>query len=440
MPSPTGNEGNPLVAMSKNPQIGDRRSHLDTPSSAVSTSLHYEVPDKPNKDDYSTFQSINNKSHVANVPVSEQVNSPFAFLPTCIFASICLRQPESTSLDHRTARVQKQQSRGDIVSLISRRIVLLVSVIVAILACLRKRPFNDHYIIPGIPEWHWDHNIYISHSNSDTSTTTTTTAMQDFSDVTTNQNIALVAQVVNNRPLRTLSDVSSRLWRAYARQWGMDYAQYDSGRPSYDPKECFDKIIVLNTILDHQNLQVNQSSLHWSSHPPEKVRYDTMILLNPDSIVTNLDMNLFDAMLPDKNKLVAIAGFTDETQKLNSQSGIVVYNLRHKYADAVAKLWSDMAAPIDVTCGANNDLGMLLTAIATVMEPEEEAFDDLIHGIEESDDGFLGDRMVKFITPSVPGPRLELLMENLEDSKTDLLKTADAVCYRYYPRCEVIVT
>jgi hypothetical protein len=335
---------------------------------------------------------------------------------------ICLRQP---STDPPPQDESKAQQGRDFALTISRRTVIFLSVVIGLLACFKKRSYE--YILPGIPEWQWDHNVYITH-NSD-------------AQLSENKEIALIAQVVSSRPLKMLSDVSSRPNRAYARQWGVDYTQYSSGRPSYDPKACFDKIFVLNTILDKQNLEANESSLLWSH--PEKVRYDSMILLPPDSIVTNLDTNLFEAMLPP-NRLAAIAGFTDtdtDTKKLNSEYGIIIFNLRHKYADAVAKLWWDMASPPEVSCGASIDLGMLLSAIATVMDPSED-FDDLIHAIGESSDGFVGEHMIKCIPPSVPGPRprLELLMENLEDSKTNLQETADAVCYRYYPICEVIVT
>ena len=228
----------------------------------------------------------------------------------------------------------------------------------------------------------------------------------------------------------------------------MDYTLYDSDRSLGDTKSCFDKIMVLNTILDKQDRESTDPLPLWPF--PPRVKYDALVLLPPDSIVTELDINFLDRLLP-QDKLVAIAGWSSDgngeddfmgtrKNRLNSESDIVLFNLRHKHVDAVAKLWWELALPTEVTCGAQNDLGMLVTAIAAVMDPGED-LNDLIEPITESRDGrcFVGrDHLIKCIPPSVPESRSTMLWNSLSESQVALQETADAVCYRFYPKCEVI--
>jgi hypothetical protein len=339
----------------------------------------------------------------------------------------------------------------------SWKALMICSVLFAVLACLQHRE-QDVY---SAPEWQWDHNVYVPRqdvrtdytSSSKATTTSTTTKYNNpspnrkensigFED--TIQRVSLMAQAVTSRPLRKLTDISSLPNRAYARQWGMDYVLYDSGRGSRNSKSCFDKVLILNTILDKQEREAKDFPPLWPHGP--RVRYDALILLPPDSIVTELDMNLLHLLLPT-DKLVAIAGWSSSTDdngqnirnRLDSTSDIVLFNLSHRHSDAVAKLWWDLAFPREVTCGANNDLGMLISAIAEVMEPGED-LTDLIEPLQESgQDGFVGDpHLIKCLPPSVPGSRSTILQSNLPESRKALQETADAVCYRFYPKCDVL--
>jgi hypothetical protein len=213
----------------------------------------------------------------------------------------------------------------------------------------------------------------------------------------------------------------------------MDYTRYYAGRSAHSTKSCFDKVFVLNAIMEKQTKEASEPPPLWP-HPP-RVTYDSILLLPPDSILTALDENLLDIMLPN-DKLVAIAGWNDD-KELNSNSGVIVFNLQHRHADAVTKLWWEMALPMEVTCGANNDLGMLVTAIASVMDPNEN-LEDLIQPLGETSDGFVGKRLIKCIPPSVPGSRSALLSTHVQESRETLQQTGDAVCYRFYPKCEVL--
>lgn len=296
---------------------------------------------------------------------------------------------------------------------ITWRVVIFLSLLVALVAYSRGQ------MDPSIsPAWKFDYNVYIPNNGS--------------SDFDESKRISLITQVAPSKPLQRLVEISSRPNRAYARLWGIDYTRYDSGRRAGDERSCFDKIFVLKTILDKQNRE--HDSLPTWVHS-RGVEYDSIILLPPDSIITDLDTDLFDELLPTY-KLAAIAGW-DEKKSLRSTSDVVVFNMNHEYADPVAQLWWQMAKSEKTTCGANNDLGMLVTAIASVMN-EEEDLNDLIEPLLEDKNGFIGDRLIKSVVPTVPESRSTYLGKSVEEKEVTLYETADSVCYRFYPKCEVL--
>ena len=406
------------------------------------------------------------RSSVSVSSSSPSHSSELSSIATYIFGG----RPSSRTLGHIHYNVVDRKFESSYRSATSLAIsssctwkaLMVFSVVFGIFACIQQAAPNVVYMAP---EWQWDHNIYIPHNDGSIpapSTSTTASGKNDnpndskmsfLPEPTEIRRITLMAQTVSSRPLRRLTDISSRPNRAYARQWMMDYTLYDSGRSPSNTKSCFDKIFLLNTILDKQDSE----SKHNNNEPPHmwpftpRVNYDALIILPPDSIVTELDTNFLDTFLPS-DKLVAIAGWSSSNDiddsvtpggrknKLNSASDIVIFNLRHKHVDAVAKVWWELALPRQVTCGAHNDLGMLVTAIASVMDSGED-LSDLIEPIPESDDGrgFVGrDHLIKCIPPSVPESRSTMLMKSLSEYQTTLQETADAVCYRFYPKCEVI--
>ncbi len=298
--------------------------------------------------------------------------------------------------------------------------IIFLSVAIAMIAYLHDKAVDSTYMNFMPAEWHWDHNIYIT---------------KDSTEVAIRRDVAvsLIAQIVPGRALGHLEDISSRPNRAYARQWGLDFARYDTGHSSYNPRACFEKVVVLNAILDRQSNYTGDLISLWSHNP--RVEYEFILLLPPDSILTELDTDVIKTILPN-DKLVAIGGW-NRHHKLVSNSDVIVFNLKHRYATAVARLWFEMVLPRQVTCGASNDLGMLVDAIASVME-ESEDMDDLIEPLPESEDGFLGNGVIKIIPPSVPGARTALLSKSIVESAAILQETADSVCYRFYPKCEVL--
>ena len=288
------------------------------------------------------------------------------------------------------------------------------------------------------PRWEWDHNAYNPRLQIDKSQQTSSS--DNIS--TGNSRNLLLAQVAGTPTLDELALVSSRPNRAYARSWGVDYVRYTNQKHSLD-KSCFDKVNVLNTVLTKQfryNSEAASTPSYWPSQRSIHVQYDVVVLLPPDAIIMDLDYDML-RFLP-KDKLVAISGWVEDVARPYSGTEIIFFNMRHKLAEKVSKLWREKIELIDASCGAGNDLTIFINVIGSVLGKGEE-LSSLILGLEETDEGFVGKDdeegfVLKGISPSVPSSKAKTLVTNLNDNRATLQTTADAVCYRFYPKCDVL--
>ena len=302
---------------------------------------------------------------------------------------------------------------------------LLVVVGLAI-SYLHLRNEKDAYMEP---QWKWDHNVYNPRLNvaSNVSRPALETRDAPFSTRGRNHDNLLLAQF-SGGPLLVddMTAISSRPNRAYARQWVRDYVSYASASPL--ERACFDKVVFLNTIL------ARQTRPPWA--PSAHVQYDVVVLLPPDAIITDLDYDILRLFPPDK--LVGVASYADSNNVRNDSmfSEILFFNLRHRYAVETAELWFSLTEP-PVTCGAGNDIELLLDAMEVLVDDPEER-EALVARLVVSERGFLPDRAVKVIPPKVPSSKAVALVTNALETKAELQTTADSVCYRYYPRCDVL--
>jgi hypothetical protein len=250
----------------------------------------------------------------------------------------------------------------------------------------------------------------------------------------------LLVQVAGNTLRNELVDITSRPNRAYAHQWRRDYVRYSSNnglvKTSKLDRTCVDQVAVMNTILEKQR----RESEGWRVPQLQQrvVSYDVIALLPADAVIRDLDYDLLD-LLPD-DKLVALAGWKreDPWAVSGSRINVVFFNLGHRYADRVVKAWSDAVKSKRVTCGAGLEVSILLDAIQSVLESDEE-LSSMIHPLGQTDQGFVGDGSNEFaIKGLAPSSRAVVSMSSLPDTAASLQTTADSVCYRYYPKCEVL--
>ena len=312
----------------------------------------------------------------------------------------------------------------------SWKILLVLSLCLAV-SCYHLRREEDTY---SKPEWKWDRNVYNPRQpvGSNVSSSSSSSSSSVIAPGPQQERNLLLAQFSGSPALDILSSISSRPNRAYARQWVRDYVRYTGSSSKRLERACFDKVYLLRTIL---NRQAHTETL-WS--PSSRVEYDVVVLLPPDAIITDLDSDLLNLFPADK--LFGVASYQQQSTSDSSgstYSEVLFFNLRHKYAVDTAELWYSLTEP-PVTCGAGNDIQLLLEAVRSVAESEDEVKNDLVATLAVSPKGFVGSRSIKVIPQTVPSSKAVTLVSNAAKTKLDLQTTADSVCYRYYPRCDVL--
>lgn len=179
-----------------------------------------------------------------------------------------------------------------------------------------------------------------------------------------------------------LSRITSRPNRAYARQWGLDfYLTYDCHCPAQ----------LLLDFYQMQRFQGEEETLQVLVPV-----YDAVLILSPESIITNMDFDILTLLPQDM-----LATITTNGEQLR------LINLRHDMFPTLVKLW------LESSC---HDAPPLVEMVESVVSTQSEYVT-----IHPSMAGFLEPKLVRF-----------------SDRPTTLQTTADSVCYRYYPRCDVL--
>ena len=369
------------------------------------------------KGSYDTFDS-DGREHDTTIKATGGYSAIHTLIPA-------LRCPRNTLLGNlsRNPKVPKFSFKGvenlpNTQPLCLWRMGLILAALMVVMAYFYQLHDPYSYIAP---EWTWDHNIYVDRHGRES--VSEGRAESSF----------LIAQISGGRSFRELASISSRPNRAYARDWGIDYVEYNSGKSAYDPKNCFDKVSVLNRLLEAKERQEKGLELIFSrSDVPE---YKALLILSLDSIIVELEEDLFDSILPDKDKLVAISGW--DGNKLHSSADVLLFNLEHRHIHTVAALWWKLSLPREITCGERNDIAMLVDAISQVLQSGESMV-DFIQPLNATSDGAIGRNWIKSLQNTVPGARSISLLGNLQESCRKAAEIADSTCYRYYPKCEVL--
>lgn len=208
----------------------------------------------------------------------------------------------------------------------------------------------------------------------------------------------LIAQVGQSRPF---AEITSRPNRAYGRRWGWDYLMHITEKED----DACGTVKVLNHLLARQEREGKEQSF-------ARAPYNVVLFLSPDAVIMDQDFQ-FLALLPS-NKLVAA-----NTEKAN----VFVWNLEHARALQVARLWLDLGE--DSSC----DMESLWAAVEASIT-ENETITDYVQPLQLSETGLVEPRLIKFLP--------EDSQQNFPETMGLLESVADSVCYRYYPRCEVL--
>jgi hypothetical protein len=129
----------------------------------------------------------------------------------------------------------------------------------------------------------------------------------------------------------------------------------------------------------------------------------------------NLDYE-FLALLPE-NKIVAMA---------NAKPDLFLWNLKHKESQEVARMWLDLADD------SNCDTQSLWSAIEMTVADSGYLASHYVQQLHLSISGVVEPKLIKFL-PSDDADGM-----SFPETVATLQTVADSVCYRYYPRCEVL--
>mmetsp|Transcript_20072 Transcript_20072/g.29028 ORF Transcript_20072/g.29028 Transcript_20072/m.29028 type:complete len:358 (+) Transcript_20072:82-1155(+) len=185
------------------------------------------------------------------------------------------------------------------------------------------------------------------------------------------------------------SDISSKPNRAYARQWSIDFLLHFSKiNQSHHQAE------VLWDIFETQEKRRKEFDERKSASGEDSVEdgartYSAIIFISKSAIITNIDYD--PANMVPKNDVVSI-GMT----KLDGDAPVMIWNLMHPKFQDMAKEW-------------------LLYPNLSVLEKSDNLA--LVKRIP------FDQRVIKYWDG---------------ESITSLQNTVDSVCYRYYPKCDVV--
>lgn len=131
------------------------------------------------------------------------------------------------------------------------------------------------------------------------------------------------------------------------------------------------------------------------------LQYDTVVFFPPNAVIIHLDHSLHE-LLPTKDQFMTVGNMT----------GFFVLNLRHPYTTrAIISQWQTLL---------EDDVLLSPQSLLLLIVPPQ-----LISYLPEQD-GFVGNRIIQCIH------------ETSEDTQRTLSSTVASVCYRYYPKCEVL--
>lgn len=314
-------------------------------------------------------------------------------------------------------------------------------------------------------QWLWDHNVYYEPpvAASPANPRYHALGVANAGSRPEGRNL-LIAQFVGESTTKTAPGpqqillaqfdyITSRPNRAYARQWGLNYVRF---RPRGD--DSFTMASFLKATLERQ--------LNSTLQPLEEnlLLYDAVAVLPPGAIVLDLDFDLLE-LIPD-GKLLAIAGWDGENGNAGPpRSQVIFVNLRHALASVVLNQWWDALESARSQQRVENNIrsfdesGQVLRIIESFLI-EGEDLASLIHRLSDADGGFLleqghpdsGNTTVDHPTAPycvqsfAPSDLSSFewssisarMLSDPEATRAALQTTVDAVCYRFYPKCEIL--
>eukprot|EP00568_Trieres_chinensis_P007151 CAMPEP_0183310544 /NCGR_PEP_ID=MMETSP0160_2-20130417/31986_1 /TAXON_ID=2839 ORGANISM="Odontella Sinensis, Strain Grunow 1884" /NCGR_SAMPLE_ID=MMETSP0160_2 /ASSEMBLY_ACC=CAM_ASM_000250 /LENGTH=214 /DNA_ID=CAMNT_0025474827 /DNA_START=392 /DNA_END=1036 /DNA_ORIENTATION=- len=212
--------------------------------------------------------------------------------------------------------------------------------------------------------------------------------------------------------------VTSKVNRAYAKEWRHDYVKYTGIMKGNEYWHAtFNKAYLLQSLLAAEGNPSSKQKKQKNKLPS----YDLVMMLDADSLISDLNYNVLD-MFPE-GRFIGINGIDSGHMK----GGVVFFNLRHPDIWEFSKEWANR-----VKNSAGGEM-----ALAAVLQSYG---DKDVHTIEASlADSFAG-TVIKFFRkpPLRTGRKIDWLREDTALVIAALEQTMTALCYQFYPKCELV--
>jgi hypothetical protein len=242
------------------------------------------------------------------------------------------------------------------------------------------------------------------------------------------RNILIVQQATSLNVARIV-DVTSRVNRAYAKQWGIDYVRLDG---AIHAAEVLQSLLRMKAATDSSPFLSRYSK-------GVKREYDAIVMLDADAITVDMDYNILDLFAPGF-LIGTIGGRRDgaeSTVELNDGAGIVFWNLKHAEIGPVSKLWADDLNALEERGLIVDESSVLANILSNTYSPRE--LKTLVQPLSPPQFSFFSGEAVRFMRkPSYAAQKTGWLDTDWKDIAIVLEQTADAVCFKFYPKCDLL--
>ncbi|KAL3780280.1 hypothetical protein ACHAWO_007057 [Cyclotella atomus] len=258
--------------------------------------------------------------------------------------------------------------------------------------------------IDGVPHWEW-------HRYSDF-----------IADNVTRIKAAapryLIVQIATAENLR-ITDVTSRVNRAYAKRWKVDHAKitlYDAASYEYDSIRLKDDTIdIIRDVMKigRRHATAKKSATSTVLHYP----YDMVwIFHDPSMMPVNFEKSIFEN---NDSLVTALAQHTsnNDEQNLIANDGALLWNLTHPYISKLLDSWERNDSLRDALLSISQS-GVQMPLLNKILDDTNIIY----HSPDES------------IGRTSEETNLDLHIKNM----IKLQSVADLVCFRYFPACDVL--
>jgi len=161
--------------------------------------------------------------------------------------------------------------------------------------------------------------------------------------------------------------------------------------------------------------------------------YDTVLFLDSNAMIVQLDYDVLDLIARDK--MLAMVGGTGDQIHRSKYSDVMLWNLEHPQALNVSDSWIEKSQTSLHNENANSQTLLMNVLNNEVHQLNGSDREDLLDPIPEPMvDGLQGTVIKqdsKYTTQVVEQSDLPQIMPVVQG-------IADSVCYRFYPQCEVV--